>query len=65
MRPAKTALFGLFVAATLAGCGGATIPTPPQNATFTPPPGGSPEMIKATKEGNSQRGIMKGSLPGS
>jgi hypothetical protein len=45
-----TSLCGLFLAATLAGCGGVTIPTPPDNAKPGPPPGTSDDMVKVKEK---------------
>jgi hypothetical protein len=51
MRPPIIALAGLFLSATLLGCGGAAaIPQPPAQATTGPPPGTSPEMANTTKK---------------
>ena len=48
MRIAIAALLGLFLTATLIGCGGgATIPAPPENAKAGPPPGTSADLTKA------------------
>jgi hypothetical protein len=64
MRIAIAAVLGLTLAANLAGCGGATIPTPPDNAKLGPPPGYSPELAKGPKEGAaSTGGGMKGAGP--
>jgi hypothetical protein len=63
MRIAIAAVLGLFVAANLAGCGGATIPTPPSNAQAGPPPGTSSEWTKVSKNPGGQ-GVMQGGLPG-
>lgn len=41
MRLALAAVLGLFVASTLIGCGGSSIPAPPNNAKPGPPPGTS------------------------
>jgi hypothetical protein len=49
MRIAIAAVLGLFLAANLAGCGGASIPAPPANATPGPPPGTMPEMLRVKK----------------
>jgi len=46
MRLLIASVCGLFLAATLAGCGGATIPSPPENAKPGPPPGTSEDMVK-------------------
>lgn len=35
---------GLFTATLALGCGGATIPAPPENAKAGPPPGTAPDM---------------------
>ena len=43
-------LCGLFLAATLAGCGGATIPSPPENAKPGPPPGTSDDFVKVKEK---------------
>lgn len=50
MRSLVVAFCGLFVMATLLGCGAAAIPDPPANAKPGPPPGTSPEMIKSEKD---------------
>jgi hypothetical protein len=65
MRLPIAALAGLFLAATLPGCGAsATIPAPPSNATTGPPPGTSPEMAKAPKNaGGAMPGVMQGAAP--
>jgi hypothetical protein len=39
MRLALAAVLSLFVASTLTGCGGASIPAPPSDAKPGPPPG--------------------------
>jgi hypothetical protein len=46
MRLLIGSICGLFLAATIAGCGGVTIPAPPANAKPGPPPGTSDEMVK-------------------
>ena len=46
MRIAISVVLGLFLASTLLGCGGATIPTPPENAKAGPPPGTPDELPK-------------------
>jgi hypothetical protein len=46
MRLLIGSLSGLFLAATLAGCGGVTIPSSPENAKPGPPPGTSDDMAK-------------------
>ena len=46
MRFATAVLCGLFLTANLVGCGGATIPGPPDNAKAGPPPGTSDNAIK-------------------
>ncbi len=55
MRTSITMFAGLFLSAMLAGCGASpTIPEPPANANDGPPPGTSPEMLKAPKnQGNA------------
>jgi hypothetical protein len=61
MRSLLIALGGLFLSATLLGCGAsATIPTPPSNAPTGPPPGTSPEMAKAPK---NPMGGLGGAFP--
>jgi hypothetical protein len=50
MRLLIAPLCGLFLAATLAGCGGVTIPTPPENAKPGPPPGTSDDMVKVKEK---------------
>ncbi len=46
MRLPIATLCGLFLASTLVGCGGAAIPTPPENSKPGPPPGTSDDMMK-------------------
>jgi hypothetical protein len=63
MRPSITALAGLFLSATLLGCGGATIPEPPASQTSGgPPPGSSPEMT-TVKKGATPGGGMPAARP--
>ena len=51
MRLAIAALCGLFLAATLAGCGGSgTSATPPAEAKAGPPPGAPGDMTKLAKD---------------
>ena len=50
MRTAISAVLGLFLASTLLGCGGATIPEPPGNAKGGPPPGASADLTKIEKK---------------
>jgi len=57
MRPSIAALAGLFLSATLLGCGGsATIPEPPPQVKAGPPPGSSPEMEKPASKAGSPPG---------
>jgi hypothetical protein len=59
MRFPLIVLAGLFLSATLLGCGAsATIPVPPSEITTTPP-GSSPEM---TKVQNQKKGGMGGGM---
>jgi len=46
MRLAVVAVCGLFLSATLLGCGGAAIPTPSPDAKPGPPPGTSDDLTK-------------------
>ena len=46
MRFGIVAVCGLFVTSLALGCGGATIPAPPENAKAGPPPGTAPDMTK-------------------
>ena len=50
MRLLIASVCGLFLAATLPGCGGATIPTPPENAKPGPPPGTSEDIVKVKEK---------------
>jgi hypothetical protein len=43
-------LCGWFLAANLAGCGGVTIPTPPEGAQPGPPPGTSDDIVKVKEK---------------
>ncbi len=46
MRFLIVVLCGFVAASTSLGCGGATIPAPPEGAKAGPPPGTSPDMTK-------------------
>ena len=50
MRLLIASVCGLFLAASLAGCGGATIPSAPDNAKPGPPPGTSEDMFKVKEK---------------
>ena len=50
MRLSIAAICGFFLAAALIGCGGASIPSAPENAKPGPPPGTSVDMLKAAKK---------------
>ena len=49
MRFLIVVVSGLFVASLALGCGGASIPTPAENAKAGPPPGTSPDMTKVAE----------------
>jgi hypothetical protein len=58
MRSLMIPLAGLFLSATLIGCGGsATIPAPPSQPTFTPPPGSSADMTTAKGKSGAPGGL--------
>jgi hypothetical protein len=62
MRQTIIVLAGLFLSATLPGCGAsATIPQPPSQVT-TLPPGSSPEMLQSAKKASA--GAMAPAKPG-
>ncbi len=50
MRFLIVAVCGLFLASAGLGCGGVSVPLPPENAKPGPPPGTSPDMTKAVKD---------------
>ncbi len=50
MRLLIVAVCGLFLATLGFGCGGAAIPTPPENAKAGPPPGPAPDLTRFTKD---------------
>ena len=50
MRALIVSLCGLFLMASMAGCGSATIPSPPDNAKPGPPPGASADLVKAKEK---------------
>jgi hypothetical protein len=55
MRLLIASVCGLFLAASLAGCGGATIPSPPENAKPGPPPGSSDEVVKVKEKEKAKK----------
>jgi hypothetical protein len=62
MRRSLILLAGLFLSATLPGCGGsATIPAPPSTASGGPPPGTSDDMLKA--KNTKSKGGLGGMAP--
>ena len=55
MRFAIALMCGCFLTTAMAGCGGASIPAPPENAKAGPPPGTSDDMVKVKEKEKSKR----------
>ena len=55
MRLAISGLMGIFLAATLVGCGGSSLPSAPGDAKPGPPPGSSDIMTKKAEPPNAKK----------